>query len=205
MQKLKHLFFAKHDAALIPKIRAASIGIAGAGGLGSNAAVSLARVGIGTLVIADFDTVEISNLNRQQYFLQQIGENKVEALKTNLELINPFSQYIIHNKKLDPDNIPKIFADCDIIIEAFDKADQKKMLIETCVEHFPEKPIIVGSGLAGIGDFDSLHIRKLENIYICGDEVSEIKEKESPLAPRVAIVANMQANLALELITRDNK
>lgn len=203
MEKLKRLFFSRHDAALLPKIRAASVGIAGAGGLGSNIAISLARVGIGKLIIVDFDTVEISNLNRQQYSFKQLGENKVDALKFNLEEINPFSQYIVYNKKLNPENIPEIFPDCDIIIEALDKADQKKMLIETCLEKFPNKIIIGASGLAGIGNFDKLHIKKIANLYICGDEISEVKPRQSPLAPRVSIVANMQANLALKIITED--
>lgn len=201
MENLKRLFFFKHPAALLPKIRAAVIGIAGAGGLGSNVAISLSRAGIGRLIIADFDNVEITNLNRQQYNIKQIGEPKVDALKKNLESINPFSEYIVYNIIIKEDNIKKIFGDCDILIEAFDKADQKKMIIEKWIDLYPNKPIIAASGLAGIGGFDSLHINKIDNLYICGDEVTEVKPKESPLAPRVALVANMQADLALQLIT----
>lgn len=200
MIKYKKQFFSRHDKKLLPAIRKAVIGIAGAGGLGSNVAVSLARVGIGKLIFADFDNVEITNLNRQQFFFKQLGDPKVEALKNNLEKINPFSEYEIHDLKLDPESIISIYRDVDVMIEAFDKADQKQMLIETWLEHFPDKPIIAASGITGYGKNELIHTRQIDNLYIIGDEESELIEHVSPMAPRVAIVANMQANLAVELI-----
>jgi len=195
-------FFSKHDPKILPIIRKATVGIAGAGGLGSNVAVSLARVGIGKLIIADFDTIEASNLNRQQYFIEQIGKPKVIALLENLKKINPFSEYQIHHIKLNEKNIPIIFKDVDILVEAFDKAEMKKMLIETWLSEFPEKPIIAASGLAGYGMNELIHTKKLDNLYICGDEITKLKNNISPMAPRVGIVANMQANLVLELLLR---
>ncbi len=197
-------FFSKHDPKILPLIRKATIGIAGAGGLGSTAAVSLARVGIGKLIIADFDKIEPSNLNRQQYFSEQIGEPKVKALKDNLLKINPFSEYQIHHIKLDEKNIPIIYKNVDIMIEAFDKAEMKKMLLETWLSHFSDKPIIAGSGLAGFGKNEKIHQKKIGNLYVCGDEETEVNEGLSPMAPRVGIVANMQANLALELLVTRN-
>jgi len=193
-------FFSKHDPKILPIIRKATVGIAGAGGLGSNVAVSLARVGIGKLIIADFDTIEASNLNRQQYFIEQIGKPKVIALLENLKKINPFSEYQIHHIKLNEKNIPIIFKDVDILVEAFDKAEMKKMLIETWLSEFPEKPIIAASGLAGYGMNELIHTKKLDNLYICGDEITKLKNNISPMAPRVGIVANMQANLVLEML-----
>jgi len=197
-------FFSKHDPKILPIIRNAVVGIAGAGGLGSTVAVSLARVGIGELIIADFDKIETSNLNRQQYFIEQIGEPKVKALHDNLMKINPFSKYQIHHIKLDEKNIPIIYKNVDIVVEAFDKAEMKKMLIETWLSHFPEKPIIAGSGLAGFGDNEKIHQKKIGNLYICGDEETESQKDISPMAPRVGIVANMQANLVLELLVTRN-
>ncbi len=193
-------FFSKHDPKILPIIRKATVGIAGAGGLGSNVAVSLARVGIGKLIIADFDKIETSNLNRHQYFIDQIGKPKVIALLENLKKINPFSEYQIHHIKLDEKNIPIIFKDADIMVEAFDKAEMKKMLIETWLSHFLEKPIIAASGLAGFGKNELIHTKIIGNLYICGDEETEVLEGLSPMAPRVGIVANMQANLVLELL-----
>lgn len=178
-----------------------TIGIAGCGGLGSNCAVGLARVGIGTLIIADFDRVELSNLNRQYYFINQIGELKTDALKKNLMAINPEINIINHNVLLTENNIPHIFQKCDIIVEAFDKAEMKEMLIETILIEMTDKPIISGLGMAGWGKNSSISSRKAsKNLYVCGDETSEISDDNPPLGPRVAIVANMQANLALELI-----
>lgn len=195
-------FFSKHDPKILPIIRKATVGISGAGGLGSNVAVTLARVGIGKLIISDFDKIETSNLNRQQYFIDQIEKPKVIALLENLKKINPFSEYQIHNIKLDENNIPLIYKDVDIMVEAFDKAEMKKMLIETWISHFPQKPIIAASGLAGFGRNELLHTKKIDNLYICGDEEAELQEGISPMAPRVGIVANMQANLVLELLLK---
>lgn len=198
----KEEFFSAHEQKIIPILQSAKIGIAGAGGLGSNIAVSLTRAGIGKLVVADFDKVEPSNLNRQQFFMQQIGLPKVEALAQNLQKISTFTQIEKHQLKLSRENIPDIFSKVDILIEAFDKAEMKQMLIETWLSEFPDKPIIVASGLAGWGKNELLHTRKINNLYICGDEQTELKSGISPMAPRVAIVANMQANLALEILLR---
>lgn len=200
---LKNDFFSKHDSGIIPTLHSAVVGIAGAGGLGSNVATSLARAGIGKLIIADFDKIEPSNLNRQQYFINQIGMPKVIALLENLKQINPFSDYQMHEIKIGEKNIPLIFKDVDIIVEAFDKAEMKKMLIETWLSHFPQKPIITGLGVAGYGRNDLIHTKKIDNLYICGDEQTELQEGISPMAPRVGIVANMQANMVLELLLKD--
>lgn len=178
------------------------VGIAGAGGLGSNCAVALARVGTGTLIIADFDVVSESNLNRQYFFYDQIGKPKADALKENIQRINPSVKVIPHNICLTKDNIPVLFKDCDVIVEAFDQADQKEMLIETVLTEFPDKPLVVGLGMAGWGNNDVIHCRKVDNMFICGDEVSEITPDLPPIAPRVGIVANMQANVVLDLLLK---
>lgn len=177
-----------------------TVGIAGAGGLGSNCAVALVRSGIGKLVIVDFDTVDESNLNRQYYFRNQIGEKKVNALASNIYAIDNNITLEIHDLKLNMDNIPTIFSDCDIIVEAFDNADMKQLIIEIVLEKFPDKPIIVGNGMAGWGDSNSLEVKKYDNLYVCGDRKSEVSIDLPPLAARVGIVANMQANQVLEIL-----
>jgi len=196
----KEEFFNRHDPKIVPILQKATIGIAGSGGLGSNVALSLVRSGIGNLIIADFDKIEASNLNRQQFFSDQIGMPKVIALLGNLSKISTFTNYQIHEIKLDEKNIPIIFKDADIMVEAFDKAVMKEMLIETWLTNFPEKPIIAASGLAGWGKNELLHTRKIDNLYICGDEETALQDNISPMAPRVGIVANMQANKVLELL-----
>lgn len=182
-----------------------TVGIAGCGGLGTNVAVALARTGIGKLIIADFDVVEESNLNRQYYFFDQLGQIKSYTLSDNLYLVNPETEVIPHNLKLGAENIPEVFEGCDIIIEAFDRAEMKEMIIETVLEKMPGVPIVAGSGMAGFGNSNSIKTRKVGNLYVCGDEYSEVGEENPPLAPRVGIVANMQANIALEILLGENR
>ena len=179
------------------------VGIAGAGGLGSNSAVALARSGIGTLVVSDFDVVEEQNLFRQYYFADQIGMMKIIALKENIARINPNVSLIVHQTKLNRENIPDIFSGCNVIIEAFDNSEMKEMLIETIQKKMPGIPVVVGSGMAGWGQNDSIRTRKIdETLYVCGDESSEVSENLPPLAPRVGIVANMQANVVIEILMK---
>ena len=125
---------------------------------------------------------------------------KVLALRDNLLRINPELNLTIIDELLNPGNIVLHFGKCDVIVEAFDAADQKEMLIETVLTHFPDKPLVVGLGMAGWGMNDTINVRQIDNMYICGDEVSEIGPELPPIAPRVGIVANMQANLVLEIL-----
>lgn len=182
------------------RLRDKTVGIAGCGGLGSNCAVALARVGVGKLVIADFDQVEQSNLNRQYFFADQVGKSKVNALAENIGRIDPEVRVEGHETTLSPDNIPLIYKDCDVIVEAFDKAEMKHMIIETVMESMPGRPLVCGVGLAGWGDNQVIGQKMYENIYICGDMTNEVSPDFPPLAPRVGIVANMEANLVLEIL-----
>ena len=179
------------------------VGIAGCGGLGSNCAVALARVGIGKLIIADFDVIIESNLNRQYFFYDQIGQKKVFALRENINRINLAVIVEAHDIKLKSKDILKIYKDCDVIVEAFDLADQKQMIIETVLAEMPEKSIVSGVGLAGWGDSNSIKVKQIGNLFICGDEKKEASEKMPPLAPRVGIVANMEANVVMEILLQN--
>jgi len=179
------------------------VGIAGCGGLGSNCAMALARTGVGHLVLADHDKLEVANLNRQYFFRDQLGEYKVAALKNNIHRVEPEAIVEAHILKLDPPSVKDLFADCDVIVEAFDTDHAKQMIIETVLSEFPDKPIVSGQGLAGYGDNESIITRRLDNLYIIGDGEREVTEDQPPLGPRVAVVANMQANLVLELLLKD--
>ena len=155
----------------------------------------MARSGIGTLVIADFDYVEENNLNRQYYFIDQVGLMKVVALKENLSRINPNVSVVTSREKLNRLNISQIFSGCDVVVEAFDKSEMKEMLIETLQSEMPGIPLVIGSGVAGWGNNEAIRYRKIDNtLFVCGDETSEVSENMPPMAPRVGIVANMQAN-----------
>jgi sulfur carrier protein ThiS adenylyltransferase len=179
------------------------VGIAGAGGLGSNCAAALARCGVGTLVIADFDIIESSNLNRQFYFINQVGMRKTDALRQNLMLIDRNINIITHQVEITKKNIPIIFSGCNVIVEAFDKAEMKEMLVETVQTAMPGIPLVVGSGMAGWGNNETIKCRKIDDfLYVCGDESTEISEEVPPLAPRVGIVSNMQANIVIDILMK---
>ena len=182
------------------------VGIAGAGGLGSTCAVSLARSGVGTLVISDFDVIEPANLNRQYYFTSQVGMLKTIALKENIARINPDITVIALTEKLDNLNIPEIFAGCDVIVEAFDKYDMKEMIAEIVQTRMPGTPLVMGSGLAGWGKSETIKLRKIdETLYICGDESTTAGDAMPPMAARVGIVANMQANTVIEILMKKTR
>jgi sulfur carrier protein ThiS adenylyltransferase len=195
-------YFTKRDPIAFPIWQKAVVGIAGAGGLGSNIAISLARAGIGKLIIADFDTVSLENLNRQQFSINQVGLSKVEAISDNIRAFNPFINVQIHQIKITPQNLHSILAEADLLIEALDDDEQKEMLINTWLSLFPDRPIIAASGLAGYGQNELILTEHCDNLHIVGDQQSELQPGISPGAPRVAIVANMQANLALELLVK---
>ena len=202
MKDLEKAFFSRHDPEVLAALRASSVGVAGCGGLGSNAALSLARAGVGRLILADFDRVEPSNLNRQQYTVAQIGSRKAEALSVNLRAAAPFTSVTAWDVKVAPSNVEKLFGEADLLIEAFDRAEEKGRLINAWLRLHPDRYVIAGSGLSGYGANASLKTRRIGRLYVCGDGVSEPPPGISPMAPRVALVANMQANLAVELLVR---
>ena len=180
------------------------VGIAGCGGLGSNCAVALARTGIGKLVLVDFDRVEAGNLNRQYFFTDQLGLDKVSALEKNIHRIDDQIKLESHVVKLDPQSVVKLFADCDIIVEAFDTDTAKQMIIETVLADMPDKYIVSGQGLAGYGKNEMIKTQRLGNLFIVGDRETEVTIEQPPLGPRVGIVANMQANIVLEILLKDD-
>ena len=183
-------------------LQKATVGIAGCGGLGSNAAVSLVRAGVGNLILADFDVVEASNLNRQFYFQADIGEKKVQALARHLQAINPDVHLKLVDKKLRPANISILFKEADLLIEAFDRAEGKTWLIESWVSAFPSRPIVCANGISGIGRTESLAVRRSGAIHIVGD--GETDMSAGLCAARVGIAAHMEANVALELLLKEH-
>ncbi len=199
-EELEHLLMARHTPGVHERLKSATVGIAGCGGLGSTAAVALARAGIGKLIIADFDVVEPSNLNRQQYFVEHIGQPKVEALKEIILKANPFAEVECHQVRITPANVSQLFNAADVIVEAFDLADQKLMLAEAVQKQMPDKPLVIGNGMAGWGDNNLLKTRQVGRIYICGDEISEAGPGMGLMAPRVGMAACMEANQVLEIL-----
>lgn len=181
------------------RLQTVKIGIGGAGGLGSNAAMHLVRAGIEHLVLADFDTVNAGNLNRQFFFRDQIGKFKTEALAENLWKINPDLRLELHTVRVTAENIHTLFDKCDLFIEAFDCVESKSLFVH---ELLPlGRPVIASSGLAGWGNTNAMQIRKAgENLYLAGDLKSGIGEELAPQSPRVGIAAAQEANVVLALL-----
>jgi sulfur carrier protein ThiS adenylyltransferase len=199
--ELDALLTARHTPGVHARVKRATVGIAGVGGLGSAVAIALARTGVGRLIIADFDLVEPSNLNRQQYFLDQLGMPKVYALRDTLARINPHVHVTACHLRLVPGNIAEIFGAVDVLVEAFDRADQKAMLIETFAARFAERPVVSGSGMAGYAPSNSVVTRRYgRNILVCGDGSTAAAPGVGLMAPRVGIAAHHQANAVLRLL-----
>jgi sulfur carrier protein ThiS adenylyltransferase len=199
--ELDALLTARHSPGVHARVKRATVGIAGVGGLGSAVAIALARTGVGRLIIADFDLVEPSNLNRQQYYLDQLGLPKVYALRDTLARINPHVHVSACHLRLTPGNLAEIFGTVDVLVEAFDRADQKAMLTETFTARFPDKPLVAGSGMAGFGPANSVVTRRVfGNLYLCGDGTTAAAPGVGLMAPRVGVAAHHQANAVLRLL-----
>lgn len=185
------------------KLQAASVAIAGLGGLGSNIAAMLARTGIGRLRLIDFDRVDLSNLNRQIYDIRHLNRKKTEALAERLLEINPYLKLEVRDCKVTAENARGLLSGCPYICEAFDDPRAKAMLAEQVLRGLPEAYLIAGSGMAGWGDANGIHTRKVgSRFFVCGDEKTDIGEGTGLMAPRVAICAGHQANKVVQLILR---
>ena len=200
-EELKEALAERHGRETQEILARSGAAIAGLGGLGSNIAFSLARTGIGYLHLIDFDCVDITNLNRQQYFIHQIGMKKTEALKENLLQINPYLEIRTDCVKVEESNVRELLAEDCYICEAFDKAENKAMLVNAVLEHFPEKYLVAASGMAGFGDSNRIRTRKVtEHFYLCGDETSDAEKGIWLTAARAALCAAHQANMIVSLI-----
>lgn len=182
-------------------LSAGSVAIAGLGGLGSNIACALARIGVGHLHLIDFDVVDITNLNRQQYFMEHLGMKKTDALQSLLMRINPYLDIRTDCVRVTQDNLTELFQDAPIVCEAFDDPVAKAMLVNGILEHFPEKKLVSASGMAGFSSSNTIRTKRLmKNFYLCGDGISEPAYGNGLMAPRVAICAAHEANMITRLI-----
>ena len=178
------------ERAVLEKVR---IGVAGAGGLGSNCAMHLVRSGIRHLVVADFDVVGESNLNRQFFFRDQLGMKKVDALKANLLRIDPEADIQAVDVRLDAASTRELFEDCDIVVEAFDVVEAKTMILSTLMPLGMR--LVTVSGLAGWGKSNAMRVRKMgANVVVVGDGETGVATDVAPVSPRVGIAAAMEAN-----------
>lgn len=191
----------RHGKELQSRFSAATVAVCGLGGLGSNIAISLARAGIGKLILIDFDKVDITNLHRQQYKADQIGKYKTDAIKENLSEIAPYIEIETITEKLTEDNFRNYLGKADVICEAFDDAQAKAMLANGVLEHLPQCYLVAASGMAGMGTPNAIRTRKImKRFYLCGDEISDVKQTGALVAPRVMLCAAHQAQTVLRII-----
>ncbi len=190
----------RHGKVFAEKMARAHVAVAGLGGLGSNVAVMLVRMGIGHLHLIDYDRVDISNLNRQQYTVADIGRYKTEVLQKYLLQINPYVDIKADCLKLSAGNIVEVLARDEIVCEALDAPDAKAMLVNEVLTVFTDKKVVAASGMAGLGSANDVVTRKIsDRLYICGDGRSDCSKM--PLtAARVALCAAHQANIISRII-----
>ncbi len=194
----------RHGKELQNKILSSTIAICGLGGLGSNVATMLARVGVGKLILIDFDKVDITNLHRQQYKASQIGMYKTEALACNLKEIAPYIETEIRTVRMDENNYSELLENADIICEAFDDAEAKADIVNFVLSQMPEKYLVAASGMAGLGSSNSIKTRKIsKRYYLCGDEKSDVADGIGLVASRVTVCAAHQAHMVIKIISEN--
>ena len=200
-EELESLLVARHTPGVHEAVRKAKVGIMGLGGLGSVVAGALARIGVGKLVLADFDVVEPSNLNRQHYSISQIGMKKTRALKENLLQINPYVMIETVDARLTEETIPEVFNGVDIVAECLDDPVMKAAAMRSVLTSLPAVGYVGASGLAGYGDNNSIRTQKIhDSVYIIGDGTSAAGPGCGLMAPRVGIAAHHQANQILRIL-----
>lgn len=196
----------RHGEELQNKISAARVAVCGLGGLGSNIAIALARAGVGHLHLIDFDRVDLTNLNRQQYAVGQLGQYKTDALRETLSLVSPYCDVTCDTVRVTEENLPDLLRNEDYICEAFDRAEAKAMLVSGVLEHFPEKYLVAGSGLAGLGSANTIQTRRVsQRFYLCGDGTSDSSVGLGLVASRVLVCAAHEANMILRLIAGERE
>ncbi len=200
-EEMECLMMSRHTPGVYHKVKSSVVGIAGLGGLGSSIAIALARVGVGTLILADFDRVEPSNLNRQQYFIHQIGMPKVEALQENLSGINPCVKIQLHDEKITRENVERILKTPGSSWRPLIGPTRRPCSSMPSQKRMPEKYIVAASGVAGYGDSNEIHtIRFSSTLFVVGDQKTAAQPGVGLMAPRVGIAAHHQANIVLRIL-----
>ncbi len=198
-----HVQEMRHGMDMQALFASAHVGIAGLGGLGSHVAVLLARLGIGTLTLVDFDSVDETNIHRQAYELADIGKPKTQALYEQLMRINPYITYHCYQEKIVPENVRTLLGTCSVICEAFDRAEQKAMLVENVLCQLPNAYLVGGNGMADVKSANLMRVQKLmSRYYVCGDGISDVTDS-CLYAPRVALCASMQATQIMRIILNE--
>ncbi|MBE5913219.1 MAG: sulfur carrier protein ThiS adenylyltransferase ThiF [Pseudobutyrivibrio ruminis] len=191
----------RHGADNQKKFDEAAVAICGLGGLGSNIATCLARAGIGHLILIDYDFVDVSNLHRQQYKINQVGMKKTDAMAANLHEINPYIKIETHNIKLTEANTKPLIEKADIVCEAFDTPESKAMLVNLVLEQISDKYILSSSGMAGFGSANDIKARRVsKRFYLLGDGVSDVNDGIGLISSRVMVCGAHEAHMVIRIL-----
>ena len=200
-QSVEKVLAERHGAEIQARIQKGVVAVMGLGGLGSSVAVALVRIGIGKLLLADYDVVELSNLNRQYYFADQIGLPKTVALRDTLLRINPYVCLETINERLSEERIPLLFKGVDVLVECFDDPVMKPAALRAALTGLKGVGYVGASGMAGFGDNNRIVTRRIyPRIYLVGDDDAEVGPNQGLMAPRVGIAAHHQANQVLRIL-----
>ena len=192
---------ARHGEELQKRLGDARVAVCGLGGLGSNIAIALARAGVGHLHLIDFDCVDLSNLNRQQYFVSQLGMPKTEAMRENLRQIAPYCEVLSDQVRMNSENLTQVLENEQVVCEAFDAPEAKAMLVNGVLEHFPKTWLVAGNGMAGLEDANRIQTRRISShFFLCGDGESDVKACGSLFAARVMACAAHQALTVIRIL-----
>lgn len=195
------------------RLQAAKVLIVGAGGLGCPAALYLSSAGIGTLGIADFDTVSIGNLHRQiLYTPQEVGTKKVVVAATKLQQQNPHIKIIVHDVMVDANNVMGLIEDYDLVVDGTDNFSTRYLLNDACV--LQGKPLVYGAiyqyegqvALWNIRNEDGTRSPNYRDVFPEVDALQVPNCAEGGVIPTLAgIIGCMQANEALKYITKSGE
>lgn len=200
-EEIYHALCMRHGVKNQEKIKNAKVAVLGLGGLGSNICMALAKLGVGAILIVDFDKVDITNIFRQNYRLSDIGEYKTDATRKLMCEINPYLSIEVQNIRITEENISEIIRDYDIICEAFDNKETKALIINEILDKYDDKIIVSGNGMAGYKSLNLIKTRSFGNrLYICGDMENGIETEKTLVAPRVCACAMHEANMVLQII-----
>ena len=198
------IYDARYGKEIMDKLQSGKVAICGLGGLGSLIAIELGRLGVGSLLLIDYDVVEPTNLARQQYNLSHIGLKKTDAIAKQLNEIAPLTNVLTRNIRLSRENISELLDGYPIICEAVDKPETKALLTEVILSECPNTTIIGASGMAGHGPGNTINAKQLlPRLFMVGDGESEGEEGIGLMAPRVGLCASAQATLVMRLLLND--
>lgn len=186
------------DAGAQERVRAASVLVVGAGGLGGPVCLALAGAGVGRLIVADDDTVDLSNLHRQtQFTLGDVGRAKAAVTAARAQAINPFVA-VQAAPRLNAANVHALLAQADLIIDATDNFETRYLIADTCAALGREWVWGAASGTSGMVSVFGPHLGLRQLFPEAGDDLS--CDEAGVIGPVPAVVGNLMALEALKVL-----